>query len=219
MTGKPIDLTDQVFGRLTVKSLSEEKTKDGRIQWYCLCECGNFRTVAAKRLRNGYTKSCGCLAKENSIALGKACATHGMSKTPEYITWQHMKDRCLNPKHEAFSHYGGRGIKVCDRWLNSFENFYEDMGPRPRGKTLDRKEFNGNYEPNNCRWASSKEQANNQTNNRLITFNGKTQSVAQWASQYDIPDRTLRARLFQSKWDVERALTTPLAPNSKGKAA
>jgi len=108
-----------------------------------------------------------------------------MSNTSIYKTWQGMKERCSNPGHKDYHNYGGRGIKVCDRWLESFENFYADMGDKPQGMTLDRIEVNGNYEPNNCRWASHTEQGQNRRNNVRLTYNGETKTLRQWAETYD----------------------------------
>ena len=155
--GKPVtDLTDKVFGRLTVKSLSNQRTNQGGARWKCDCECGNPTVVAAGNLTSGAVRSCGCLAKEAQKTNGKVNnTTHGKSGTSEYNIWHGMKQRCLNPKNKGFPNYGGRGITVCDRWINSFENFYEDMGPRPSLEhSIDRKENNGNYEPGNCHWTT-----------------------------------------------------------------
>jgi hypothetical protein len=123
----------------------------------CKCDCGNIKIVRLNSLRTGNTKSCGCLKKE---ILNKT--THGMSKSKEYNSWLGMKNRCLNSKDKFFNIYGGRGIKICDNWINSFDNFISDMGIKPKSNfSLDRINVDGNYEPSNCRWASPKEQANN----------------------------------------------------------
>lgn len=145
-SGRFQDLSGQVFGKLTV---TERQENDGAyVRWSCLCECGNYITTRAQSLRDGRVKSCGCLS-------------HGFSKTPTYRSWSSMKKRCLYPKAKDWPRYGGRGITICDRWKDSFESFLEDMGERPKGMTLDRKNPNGNYEPGNCRWATPKQQANN----------------------------------------------------------
>jgi hypothetical protein len=135
------------------------------------CNCGNIIKVVIISIRRGNTMSCGCYNKKLSTErLVKIVTKHNESshnKTVEYTTWQSMKTRCYNPNNSRWDRYGGRGIIVCDRWLNSFENFLEDMGRRPEGKySIDRIEVNGNYEPSNCRWATDKEQANNRTNKK-----------------------------------------------------
>lgn len=126
--------------------------------WKCRCICGNEKDVILSSLRNGATKSCGCYHKEILI---KNETTHKMSKTKIYKLWRGMKQRCYSPDSVSYKYYGERGISVCDRWLNSFENFYADMGDRPIGKSLDRIDCDGNYSPENCRWATAKEQVIN----------------------------------------------------------
>lgn len=152
--GRAPDLSGQVFNRLTAVE-PVAKRKNGMVMWRCRCECGNESTVQSGQLRNGDIKSCGCLRRENARK-----GTHGMTKSPLYFTWKGMWARCTNPKAKDYKHYGGRGITVCERWKD-FEAFVEDVGPRPKGKTLDRKRVNEGYSKDNCRWATPKEQARN----------------------------------------------------------
>lgn len=147
-----IDLTGKRFGRWVVAAYAGNK------KWSFVCDCGARRVVRGKILRKGETKSCGCLSKE----LAKARATkHGMTGTPEYNSWTSMKQRCLNPCATGFKNYGGRGISICERWANSFEEFFADVETRPPGCSLDRKNNDGNYTPDNYRWADAKQQIQN----------------------------------------------------------
>ena len=130
--------------------------------------------------------------------------------TDEYRAWQEMKKRCNNPNVKAYKYYGARGIKVCDRWLNSFENFYTDLGPKPsKDHSLDRKDSNGNYEPDNCRWATKIEQMNNTSLNRLVEYNGKTQTFAQWSRELNFDYDLVELRMRRNGWSFEKATTTP----------
>lgn len=137
---------------------------------------------------------------------------HGMGGSPTNRSWTAMKARCNNPNRKAYKNYGGRGIKVCDRWNKSFLNFLEDMGERPEGKTLDRIDNDGDYEPDNCRWATRQEQRENTRNTRLIKYAGKTQSLRQWCRELDLDYRRTWARLYQIHWTVEKAFKTPIQP-------
>ena len=212
------DLTGQRFGRLIVAKRAEN-TKSGDARWMCKCDCGNETIVKAKHLKSGGTKSCGCLQKEIARDMLKARRTHGMSGTPIHKEWEAMKRRCYNPNTEKYYRYGGRGIVVCDRWRDSFEAFYEDVSKLlhfgEQGYTLNRINNDGNYEPNNVEWATQKEQANNRQSNHLLTFNGKTQTIVQWADETGIKSATI-ARRLKKGWSVEKALTTPTQKRKVG---
>jgi len=131
--------------------------------------------------------------------------THGMDGTSIYKTWIGLKARCYNKNDKDYKNYGGRGIKVCKRWKNSFENFYNDMGDKPKGMSIDRIDNNGNYEPSNCRWATIEQQNNNKRNNHLLTYNGKTQTITQWSREIKVPVSTLQCRLLRG-WSKEKTL-------------
>jgi hypothetical protein len=154
-------MTGQIFGNLIIINEVEPLYNKRVRRFMCKCDCGNQKIVMLSNLKNGSTKSCGCLSKIN------AYKTHGDSGSPEHQTWQRMKRRCDNEKGNRWEHYGGRGIKVCDRWLHSYENFLNDMGRKPSPKhSIDRIDVNGNYEPSNCRWSTPKEQSNNTRRNK-----------------------------------------------------
>lgn len=202
------DLSARQFGRLTV--LSHAGSRQGNALWLCRCACGAERLVLGTNLVKGQTKSCGCQKREATTTRNRLNATHRMTDSRTYETWHAMKQRCHNPKHRAFGRYGGRGITVCARWKDSFENFLADMGERPPAKSIDRINNNGNYEPGNCRWKTQGEQRRNASNLAMLTFWGRTQCLCDWADELGINRNTLRNRLFKSKWSVEKALTTPL---------
>ena len=190
------DLTGKKFGKLKV--LSFVGIRNGRAFWACECECQNQKTVAGRRLTSGNIKSCGCLTT----------ATHGLSRHPLYSVWMGMMSRCYNSNNKSWKSYGGRNIRVCERWKD-IVNFIEDMSPRPEGKSLDRIDNDGIYEPSNCRWATPKEQSANRRNNNLLCYKGKEQPLLLWAEEIGIKTSTLKSRLKMG-WPVEEALTSPL---------
>ena len=200
------DISGLTFGRWTVLRFSHENERRKKF-WTCRCLCGEERHVDSATLLNGTSVSCGCYMRERNGQLSRERITHGLSKSSEYRIWQLMKERCHTPQNPAYPRYGGRGITVCKRWRDSFENFYADMGPRPPGTQLDRKDNNKGYSPSNCRWADHVTQQSNRRDNRLITFNGKTQTMAAWGDQLGISRATMYRRL--QRWPLERALTEP----------
>ena len=170
------------FGLLTVLSRAAND-RFGRTQWNCRCDCGKEHVAALFRMTSGHTRSCGCIKGASSKHRGKGTPTHN--------TWCAMKQRCNYPGSEQYAAYGGRGVKVCTRWSESFENFLADMGPRPAGMTIDRfPNRDGNYEPGNCRWATIDEQARNRSSTLFVEREGVTKCVKDWCDELGLhPDR------------------------------
>lgn len=200
-----VNRTGHAYGRMTVLSFVEMHATNAK--WLCRCECGEEKVVYGCHLASGKIVSCGCF---NTDQLVERTRTHGFSKETEYHIWQTMKARCLNPNHDAYKHYGGRGIRICERWLGSFENFFEDMQERPSlQQTLERRDNGGDYTPENCYWATRSEQGNNTRANRIIEFQGRKQTMTQWGREVEIPAAIIGQRISRDGWSVERALTTP----------
>lgn len=203
----------KVYSNLTILNFAPPKIiirKEGKKEKInvvnCQCSCGNLWTGNLANLKRGTTKSCGCYNIENAK---KRFTTHGLSLTTEYLTWKAMKRRCLNPADNCYKDYGGRGITICDRWLNSFENFFEDMGVKPsKSHSIERKNNNLGYFKENCRWATKKEQMNNTRHNKLITYKGKTQNMKQWCKELNLNYRTVKGRLNSLKWSIDRCFET-----------
>jgi len=193
--GKRLDLIGEKFGRLTV--LEFAGIKNGKTTWLCECECEKTITVNGGDLSRGHTQSCGCLKREKAgVRIAEQNLTHGQTGSRAYETWISMKSRCLNKNYFYYKNHGGRGIRICERWMK-FENFYADMGERPNGRTLDRINNDGNYEPENCRWATAKEQHRNKRNNRTIKYQGEIKCLAEWAEELNVNYWTLWSRLKQ----------------------
>ena len=197
-------LPGERYGRLTVVEEADPKIRScgrRRRRVACKCDCGNEVVVLLQSLRNGDNVSCGCFSTDRKTK-------HGQYKSRTYGTWHSMTQRCLNSRHQAFASYGGRGISVCRRWMNSFEAFLQDMGEQPNGLQLDRINNDGNYEPENCRWVTRSEQQRNTRANRLISYNGTTKCLSEWAEHTGIHIATITGRL-RTGWTIETALVTP----------
>lgn len=202
MSGK-LKVVGLKFGRLTVLSELPERDRQGKVVVECKCDCGNTVPVRSSMLKSGLTKSCGCLQKEITGERSKIDnRTHGFAKTSTYVTYYMMLNRCNNPKSKPYPHYGGRGIKVCERWMQSFENFLEDMGERPSANlSLERKNNDGDYELSNCKWADRYEQANNKSNNTFISYKNELYTIAELArllkiNRHILRDKTSRKHIF-----------------------
>lgn len=213
---KALDLTDQIFGRLTAKKPGVILVGNAikRRGWYCICECGVEVLITTGSLTSGNSKSCGCLNLEIistlNITHGGKTKTTSPTLRKTYSTWQAMKNRCLNIKSEDYEYYGGRGIKIQNSWIENFENFLKDMGERPIDKTLDRIDVNQGYFKDNCRWANSQEQHNNTRANVRIEYLGETKNISEWARCFNMNPKALRQRLVKQGWSIEKSLTQPL---------
>lgn len=205
------------FGRLTVLGEAPPRVSASGFTAKCAhvrCDCGTEKSVRAGDLKNGYAQSCGCLQKELTAArIVERTRTHGHAgsgeATPEYRTWSSLKKRCLNPKDGSYDNYGGRGITVCGRWRDSFEAFYEDMGPRPSSRhSIERVDVDGNYEPSNCRWATPTEQANNRRSNVVLTIDGESSTVAEWSRKAGVRLDRIYTRLRKG-WSHRDAVFGP----------
>lgn len=227
------NLIGQKFTRLTVIAYDGMKRRDpgkpGNASfWLCRCDCGAEKSIPGFNLKKGNTRSCGCLLREASVRNGKKAATHNSTASPEYNARHSLLGRCLNPNDPTYHKYGGRGITVCQRWQESFENFLEDMGRRPSDKhSIDRINNDGGYHcgkcndchargvlETNCRWATRKTQCRNRSTSLRITYNGETRTLVEWAEILGIPRSTLSDRLGRrtrhEPWDIERAFTSPV---------
>jgi len=172
--------TGEKFERLTsIRFVKDVKSKE---YWLFKCDCGKEKVIYIYSVIKGNSKSCGCLQKERAR---KAQMIHGISYSKTYWSWASMIERCNWKKSAGYKDYGGRGIKYCKRW-GKFNNFYNDMGKRPEGKSLDRIDVNGNYTPKNCRWATNEEQANNRRTNVFVSFMGNTLTISQWAKFFGV---------------------------------
>ncbi len=218
------DLTGSIFGRLKVVEQTEDYVRpDGRreARWKCICSCENKTIVYAMgaNLQSGHTQSCGCLQKER---VSNALIKDGRGRDRIYYVWHSMIDRCSNESSPHYKNYGGRGIRVCEEWLDytkfkiwAYNSGY-DANAQNKTCTLERIDVDGDYCPENCCWTNMKEQSNNKRNNVLLTYNNKTMTISQWADVLGIKWETLWARVHNLKWSDEKAITTPVR-NKKNK--
>lgn len=185
------------FGKLTVIEELNTRSKNGHKQYKCQCDCGNIKIVRGDTLKNGMSQSCGC-----TIGI-----MHGLTATKLYKVYNGMKNRCCNKNASNYEYYGGRGIKVCNEWVDNFKNFYDWAinNDYHEGLSIDRIDTNGDYEPNNCKWKTSKQQCNNKRNNVHLTYNGKTQTLSQWAEELGTNYNTMASRYYRG-WEVEDIL-------------
>lgn len=210
---KFVDLTGQRFGRLVVIERLPNN-KHGGAMWLCECDCGSGKPVAtsSNHLRMGDCKSCGCLYTEHTKKIA-ARTTHGKSYTNTYRRYHNIKSRCHNPSVPSFKDYGARGIALHPEWRDNFDAFYEYVSRLPHfgepGYTLERINNDNGYEPDNVRWATRAEQNCNTRRNQLVTYDGKTQTIKQWADEYGIKYSKLRERIQKLHWTIEKALNTP----------
>lgn len=224
---KPIEIGDR-FGRLTVIAgpftvlCPTKRYPDARIKKFeCQCDCGSHCSVRDTQMRNGKTKSCGCERREQCRKMATVTnATHGQTRggicSPEYTAWRAIQTRCYNSSSKDYKRYGGRGIRVCEQWLKSFPAFFQDMGPRPsRFYSIERKENDGPYAPENCRWATAKEQSENRCNTIMLEHSGEAHTVSDWSRLLGIHKATLQHRLKRG-WSVEKALSSkPISRRNK----
>lgn len=205
---KFIDLTGRRFERLSVLYRGDDLiSNDGRHRtvWICKCDCGKILPVRTECLTSGRTLSCGCLKAEKAR---NGHLTHGHSQTKLYAVWRGIKTRCYNSNNDAYPRYGGRGITMCEEWkenYNAFEKWAIQSGYKPK-LSIDRIDVNGDYTPANCRWTDDKTQCNNRRSNRILTFNGETHNITEWANILGIPAKTLFTRLY-SGYSTEKILT------------
>ena len=212
LSARGFDLTGKRFGRLVVIGAANEghtRTK----YWRCACDCGNIKNVKHAYLLKGSTTSCDCRWQEiKDNVKNVATVTHGCESDPLYPTWRNMMNRCYDPKDPRYHTYGARGITVCERW-HDVRNFIADMGARPPGLTLERKNNDAEYSPENCCWATRTAQIRNRTIVRMVEFQGEIKPLAVWCEEFNLPYKVVHARLNRYHWTIERALTTPLMIN------
>lgn len=196
------DLSGQRFWRLLV--IERVPAEPKRVRFLCRCDCGNTAIVDSHHLKIGKTKSCGCWNADSRV---KYAHSRLIQKTPEYMAYHSMMQRCYKVGSQNWPRYGARGISVCVKWREGFQAFYDDMGPRPsKDHSLDRIDNNGDYSPENCRWTTREVQMNNRSVSHKVTLNGETLTIRQWAKVFGVPETTVHSRL-KDGWPIEKALT------------
>jgi hypothetical protein len=204
-----MDLEGNKYGKLTVVGRAAELVRKDA-WWVCECVCGRAIVSSSSHLKSGHTSSCGCENARQWRGEKAPQYKHGKRHSAEWRTWSNMKNRCMNPNYTKWDKYGGRGIKVCERWMNSFENFYNDMGDKPSPlHSIDRINNDGDYEPSNCRWTTDQTQANNKSNNYMVTIGGVTDTLPNWCRNIGVVSRKMAYRRIFEGWDVEKAIKTP----------
>lgn len=202
------DLTGRTYNRLTVIKYIGRNEKNTASLWECKCSCGRTTIVSSNNLKRGNTKSCGCYSAENA---SKRLKTHGKTGTPLFNIWMTMKARCYNPNNEKFKRYGFRGIKICDEWRNSFSAFesWSLTHGYKEGLSIDRIDNDGDYCPENCRWATRTVQANNTSTNVFITYNGEKKTATEWERILGMNPKTMMRRK-EVGWSDKECIETPL---------
>lgn len=201
--GKFVDMTGHHYGKLAV--IGRSPNRRSVVLWLCKCECGGKAVVRAFNLSHGLTRSCGCLRRETQPNL-----KHGHSRSGEYKSWMGMRERCYNPKARGYADYGGRGIAMCAEWINDFEKFRTDMGPKPGPEySIERSNNDLGYSRANCVWATRKQQQGNRRNSRLLTHDGRTQCMGAWATEVGLAHSTLKMRIDVMGWDIAKSLSQP----------
>lgn len=195
-----VDIVGQKFNKLMVLRY-HSRTKHGESKWVCLCDCGKESITTTAKLRSGHAKSCGCIRSE---ATKKSRTTHGHfvgnKKSPEFNCWWKIKERCFNENTKAYHRYGGRGITMCERWQENFLNFFEDMGTRPSPThSIERNENDKGYFPENCRWATPKEQSRNKRNNIHLEYDGRSMIISDWAKELGVTTSSIKWMLKNGK--------------------
>jgi hypothetical protein len=194
------DITGRLFGRLTPVSVVAKQGRRGAF-WLCECACGSRTTVSHTKIISGHTKSCGCY---NSEARAAKNYKHGQSKTKEHVVWMAMRSRCNNPHDKNYKNYGGRGITVCKRW-DSYTNFINDMGQRPSGFSIERIDNSKGYSPENCTWASRRQQSLNKRTTVFVIYKGEKRPLVEVTSEADVSHLNVRRKLARG-WSIERAI-------------